>query len=112
MSELGVPAIDDQAAIRKIADSRLPLIARRQMPPFDDAAAWKAQKARLHVAEQLNQIGPQTVRTVLPGLFRIKRDQINVNLSRSIQQQVQARLAARRRRANDSGIGFPPRDPT
>src|SRR5215467_300000 len=101
MSELSVPAIDDQAAVSQVADGRLPLVARLQMPPFDDAAAWKAQKSRLHVAEKLNQIGAQAVRTILPRLFRIERDQIDLDLARPIHQQIQARLAARRRGAND-----------
>src|SRR5262245_12083327 len=107
MPELGVPAIDDQAAIREVADCSLPLIARLQMPRLDDAAAGEAQKARLQVAEQLSQIGAQPVRTILPGLFRIERYQIDLNLARPVHQQIQSRLAASRRGANDRGVGFP-----
>ena len=47
LHELVVPAVDDQLAVRRLANRLLPLVARLEVPALDDATAGKAEEARM-----------------------------------------------------------------
>ena len=80
--EFVVPAVDDGLSLGDVADGRLPAIARGEQAAFDDAAAGEAQKAGMHVVEQLDEVLAKAVGAVLPGVDGEQGDHVEVELSR------------------------------
>src|SRR5574344_790796 len=68
-------------------DGVLPFVAVGKFMSLDNAAAWKADEARVHGVEHVHKILAEPVRFILIKLSPEKGDKINVNCSRLVSVQ-------------------------
>ncbi len=107
--EFVVPAIDDGLAFGNVADRGLPAIARGQQAALDDAAAGKAQKAGMHVVEQLDQVLAQPVGTVLPGIDGEEGDHVQIEGAGFVDEEIQLGVLLGGSGADDGLVVLPGR---
>src|SRR3954471_15981063 len=79
--EFVIPTVNQHTPLTDIAYCFLPLVAQFQPPPFHNASAWKAHKSRPHVGKELHQIFSQSVRPIFPGVLRIERDHVQIDVA-------------------------------
>ena len=88
-----IPSAPSFGTVFRTTDRELPVVGRFDGAAFHGAAAGKTDETGLEVGDHPGDVGPQAVRTILPGVLRKERDEVQPHSPLRLHRDHEARLA-------------------